>query len=74
MLLKDIRPKNATMNWLYLPGAGTGTSQINANDLTNFILVKFYMEGRAQYAPPAGGGGTSGAKILFYTCQTLRHI
>lgn len=72
MLLKDIRPKNATMNWLYLPEAGT--SQINTNDLTNFILVKFYMEGRAQYAPPAGGGGTSGAKILFYTCQTLWHI
>lgn len=30
MLLKDIRPKNATMNWLYLLGAGTRTSQVKS--------------------------------------------
>lgn len=39
MLLKDIRPKNATMSWLYLPGAGT--SQINTNDLTKKRLNHF---------------------------------
>lgn len=41
MLLKAIRPKNATMNWLYLLGAGTRTSQINTNDLTKKRLNNF---------------------------------